>query len=47
MRDSYQDGYEAGLNGWPYDLSKITDKLYNAGWAAGYDKRRRWSIVDG
>lgn len=37
---NYQKGYEAGLNGWKYDLSLADNKEYNAGWLKGWIKRK-------
>lgn len=47
MKSAYIQGYEAGLNGWPYDLSMTDNQDYNLGWAKGWDIRRRWSITNG
>lgn len=35
----YKDGYEAGLNGWRFNLDKSGNKDYLDGWNAGWKKR--------
>lgn len=43
MSKDYNDGYQAGLNEWAYDLTKINNKDYNEGWAKGWEKRKNCS----
>ena len=36
----YERGYEAGLNGWKYELEYKDNKFYNSGWKKDWEKRR-------
>lgn len=36
---NYQRGYDAGLNGWRFDMELSNDKDYLDGWNAGWKKR--------
>jgi len=47
MNKSYDEGYKAALNEWPYDLSKANDTAYNAGWIKGKEKLRTWDKSQG
>ena len=39
MLSDFEKGYQAGLNGWRFDLDKANNKEYLAGWNAGWKKR--------
>ncbi len=39
MIDYFKKGYEAGLNGWRFDLSLSNNKEYLDGWNVGWKKR--------
>lgn len=43
LRNDRAEGYQAGLNEWPYDLTKKDSADYNEGWKEGCKKREAWN----
>lgn len=49
---SFDEGYEAGKNGWRYNepdfrTDAVANEAYNKGWKKGCDERHAWDKANG